>query len=229
MVCANIVGRLDSKIDSIVLDIERIRLVRIEPRNLTAVCTSKDANHSHEMLVSSAYCDTVYKTYTKPEFYSVSRYQTLKHPCALLPDKIIGFNFISSISRSFRYIRVHRFRHPSSLRGVFNPLSFANQQISTYSSSATDSLVVLSDSSTISSDSTPSSSQTISVIASTDSPIVDVDSDPIDFTTKTMNNTAPHTELGFSATHEYTYRFQQVRYSILNCFSFSVAKSKKFF
>lgn len=59
LVCTNVVGRLDSKIDSIVLDIEKIRLVRIEPRNLTAVCTSKEANHSHEMLVSSAYCDTV--------------------------------------------------------------------------------------------------------------------------------------------------------------------------
>ncbi|XP_055301629.1 uncharacterized protein LOC129568095 [Sitodiplosis mosellana] len=198
LICANIVGRLDSKIDSIVLDIEKIRLVRIEPRNLTAVCTSKEANHSHEMLVSSAYCDTVYKSYTKPEFYSVSRYQTLKQPCSLLPDKILGFNFISSISRSFRYIRVHRFRHPSSLRGVYNPLSFANLQISTFSSSATDSSTVLSDSSTISTDSTPSSLRTVSVVASTSSPTLDVESDLCESTPKPMNNTAAQ---GFFSTY----------------------------
>lgn len=86
----------------------------------------------------------------------VSRYQTLKQPCGLLPDKIPGFNFITSIGRSFRYLRVHRFRHPSSLRGVYNPLSFANLKMTNVSS------VDLSDSSTTSTNSTPSSTQTIS-------------------------------------------------------------------
>lgn len=208
LICMNIIGRLDSKIDSIVLDIENIRLVRIEPRNLTAVCTSKDIDHSHEMLVSSAYCDTVYKSYTKPEFYSVSRYKTLKQPCVLLPDKILGFNFITSISRSFRYIRVHRFRHPSSLRGVYNPLSFANLQISTFSSSATDSSTILSDSSTISTDSTPSSL----VVASNISPTINIESDSIESDSKPTIDTSAHSEYSFSTAHEYSYHFQQVRF-----------------
>lgn len=157
LVCGIIVGQLDSKIDSIVLDIEKIRLVRIEPRNLTAVCTSKDSDHMHEMLVSSAYCDTVYKSYNKPEFYSVSRYQTLKQPCHLLPDKLLGFNFIGSISRSFRYIRVHRFRHPSSLRGIYNPLSFTSSQTTT--SDEIETMTILSDSSNISIETNNSESQ----------------------------------------------------------------------
>lgn len=204
LICANIVGHFDLKADSIVLDIEKIRLVRIEPRNLTAVCTAKESYHSHEMLVSSAYCDTVYKSYTKPEFHSVSRYKTLKQPCPLLPDQILGFDFIASISRSFRYLRVHRFRHPSSLCGVTNPLAFTNLHSSIFSVSSTDLLTALSpDTSTVSADSI-STSQAASGID------VNVDSDSIQSTGKSINNAVSHPECGCSTANQDTYHFQQV-------------------
>lgn len=183
--------------DSIVLDIEKIRLVRIEPRNLTAVCTTKESSHPHEMLVTSAYCDTVYRSYTKPEFHNVSRYKTLKQPCPLLPDQILGFDFITSISRSFRYLRVHRFRHPSSLCGVTNPLAFTSLHSSIFSASSTDSLTALSpDTSTVSTDSI-STSQATSVIVHLDSG-------------KSTNNAVSHPEYGRSPATQDTHHFQQV-------------------
>lgn len=211
LICSIAVGRLDSKIDSIVLDIERIRLVRIEPRNLTAICTAKETNHSHEMLVSSAYCDTVYKTYTKPEFYSVSRYQTLKQPCPLLPDRILGFNFISSLSRSFRYIRVHRFRHPSSLRGVYNPLSIAHLHVP-LNTSASDASNVLSDSSSLSTD----SSQPISVSSTTSSSTVISQADALTASdsrfelNRNLNSVASLHGTFSTEDHIRPYNFQQV-------------------
>lgn len=210
LICGCFVGRLDSKIDSIVLDIEMIRLVRIEPRNLTAICTSKDADHSHELLVSSAYCDTVYKSYAKPEFYSVSRYQTLKQPCTLLPDKILGFDFIPSISHSFRYIRLHRFRHPSSLRGIHNPLSVANLQTITVPAASDN---ILSDSLTaIPAASTPSSSSngTVRVAKETIPP------PEIMAQSELLVMQPTHNEIAFqSTTHKYEHHFQWVFNKIL--------------
>lgn len=232
LICSNIIGELDSKIDSIVLDIEKIRLVRIEPRNLTAVCTSKDSDHGHEMLVSSAYCDTVYKSYTKPEFYSVSRYKTLKQPCELLPDKIPGFNFISSLSRSFRYIRVHRFRHPSSIRGIYNPLSLNNLQ--SHTSIEIDASAVLSDSSNTSIDSHQSNlnlnSQTMSGAASTISKAMKLSPETI---AETMNHHQP--SINTQISHKFSqrnddvggYHFPQVIQVILIFFCFGNFVNKK--
>ncbi|XP_031621968.1 uncharacterized protein LOC116339995, partial [Contarinia nasturtii] len=142
------------------------------------------------MLVSSAYCDTVYKSYKKPEFYSISRYETLKKPCALLPDKIPGFNFISSIARSFRYLRVHRFRHPSSLRGVYNPLSFANNVSS----------IDLSDSST--NNSTPSSTQTVPDSAERSSDGIYVQRDNAQSTQDSCNHTEFQYQQGYYPSYE---------------------------